>query len=443
MKKNIFDKKEKNTYLFFYILKKIYICGTVFATPTFEHYPFDKSLTKLLIIMKKVLTFLFAITLAFFANAQTPQLICYQAVAANDQGAELTKSSIKVMMKILEATTSGTAIFTEEHQVTTDEFGLFTIEIGSKNPTDFAKIKWGANKYFLQANIDAGSGYKLIGTNQILSVPYALNAGEAENAKTADVAKTASDDKDKDDKNELQALLVDPVAGTLKIVPAGTAGATDQVPFGDKDADPKNELQTLKFDAVTGELKLLDNAGASTGSVNLYDRLLGKPGASPAFPQGIVGKYKFVKTSEIYTVPIGKTFYMTANATANAKISFEYKGENFISDSYPSCHIFPGGTKISSSSLTGFEVDAEARVEPVVIDLKQAYQIPPNKTLVLKSGLEIGTNTLIVDNELTSFYAVNNGTQFVTIPGGPNGLTIKYPFAINTPMLTGYLLDML
>ncbi len=387
--------------------------------------------------MKKVLTFLFAITLAFFANAQTPQLICYQAVAANDQGAELTKSSIKVMMKILEATTSGTAIFTEEHQVTTDEFGLFTIEIGSKNPTDFAKIKWGANKYFLQANIDAGTGYKLIGTNQILSVPYALNAGEA------DVAKTALDDKDKDDKNELQALLVDPVAGTLSIVPAGAAGSSNSVQFNDKDSDPKNELQTVKFDSTTGELKLLDNAGTSTGSVNLYDRLLGRAGASPAFPQGIIGKYKFVKTSEIYTVPIGKTFYMTANATVNAKISFEYKGQNYISDSYPSCHIFPGGTKISNSSFTGFELDAEARVEAVVIDLKQAYQIPPNKTLVLKSGLEIGTNTLIVDNELTSFYAVNNGTQFVTIPGGPNGLTIKYPFAINTPMLTGYLLDML
>ncbi len=437
MKKNISKKKEKNAQLFFYILKKIYICGTVFATPTFEHYPFDKSLTKLLIIMKKVLTFLFAITLAFFANAQTPQLICYQAVAANDQGAELTKSSIKVMMKILEATTSGTAIFTEEHQITTDEFGLFTIEIGSKNATDFAKIKWGTNKYFLQANIDAGSGYKLIGTNQILSVPYALNAGEA------DVAKTALDDKDKDDKNELQALFVDPAAGTLSIVPAGTVGSSNSVQFNDKDSDPKNEIQDLKFDPNTGDLSIVDKAGAKNGNVNLFDRLMGNPGASPSFPQGIIGKYRFIKIADVYTVPIGFTFYVTANATVTGKMTFEYKGTNYTADSYPTSPILPGGSKVTNSSMTGFEIKSDPRIEAVVIDLKTPYQIPPNKILVISSGLEIGTNTLVVDSELTSFYAVNNGAQFVSIPGGLNGLTIKYPFAINTPIITGYLLDML
>lgn len=387
--------------------------------------------------MKKVLTFLFAITLAFFATAQTPQLICYQAVAANDQGAELTKSSIKVMMKILEATTSGTAIFTEEHQVTTDEFGLFTIEIGSKNATDFAKIKWGANKYFLQANIDAGAGYKLIGTNQILSVPYALNAGEA------DVAKTALDDKDKDDKNELQALFVDPTAGTLSIVPVGTVGSSNSVQFNDKDSDSKNEIQDLKFDPNTGDLSIVDNAGAKNGNVNLFDRLMGNPGASPSFPQGIIGKYKFVKTSDVYTVPIGFTFYVTANATVTGKMNFEYKGTNYIADSYPTSPILPGGSKITNSSMTGFEIKSDPRIEAVIIDLKTPYQIPPNKILVISSGLEIGTNTLVVDSELTSFYAVNNGAQFVSIPGGPNGLTIKYPFAINTPIITGYLLDML
>jgi hypothetical protein len=392
--------------------------------------------------MKKNLTLLVALFFAFYVQAQTPQLICYQAVAANDQGAELTKSNIKVLIKILEATNTGTVIFSEEHQVTTDEFGLFTLEIGSKNPTDFAKIKWSANKYFLQTSVDAGTGFKLIGTSQILSVPYALNAGQAESAKTADVAKTASDDKDKDDKNELQSLFIDPVAGLLKIVPYGTVGSSDQVSFSDKDSDPTNELQTLKFDANTGDLTILDKAGNKNGGVNLFDRLLGRPGASPSFPQGIIGKYKFIKTSETYTVPIGKTFYVTANGTVTGRITIEYKGINYITDSYPSSQIFPGGTKIINSSYTGFEIDNDPRIESVIVDLKTPYQIPPNKVFVISSGLEIGTNTMVVDGELTSFFAVNNGSQFVSIPGGSNGLTIKYPFAINTPIFTGYLLDM-
>ena len=393
-------------------------------------------------IMKRFLTLLLSIAVSYFAYAQTPQLVCYQAVAANDQGAELTKSNIKVMMKILEGSTSGTPIFIEEHQVVTDEFGLFTLELGSKNPTDFAKIKWNANKYYLQANVDAGSGYKLIGTTQILSVPYALNAGVAENAKTADVAKTAADDNDKDPKNELQALLVDATTGMLKIVPAGTAGSSDQIAFGDKDADPTNELQDLKFDSKTGDLSIVDKAGTKNGNVNLFDRLLGNPGASPSFPQGVIGKYKFIKTSETYTVPLGKTFYVTANGTGSGVIKAEYKGVQFDINSYPSSPVFPGGTIISKSCMTGFEVPADVRIEAVVIDLKNPYQVPPNKILVILSGLEIGTNTLIVDNELTSFYAVNNGAQFASIPGGLNGLTIKYPFLINTPMMTGYLLDM-
>jgi hypothetical protein len=386
--------------------------------------------------MKRFLILLLSISVSYFTYAQTPQLVCYQAVAANDQGAELIKSNIKVMMKILENSSSGAAIFTEEHQVTTDEFGLFSIELGSKNPTDFAKIKWNANKYYLQANIDAGSGFKLIGTTQIISVPYALNAG------SADVAKTASDDLDRDPKNELQALLVDPVAGTLKIVPVGTPGASDQITFADKDSDPSNEIQNLKFDAKKGDLTIVDQAGKANGNVNLYDRFLGAPGASPAFPQGVVGKYKFVKTSEIYTVPVGSTFYVTANATFNAQMKIEYKGIPYDIYTFPSSPVFPAGTIISKSTYTGFEVLADPRIEAVIIDMKNPYQVPPNKVLMVQSGMEIGSNTLLVDNELTSFYAVNNGTQFVSIPGGPNGLTIKYPFLISTPVYTGYLIDM-
>jgi hypothetical protein len=386
--------------------------------------------------MKRFLILLLSISVNYFTYAQTPQLVCYQAVAANDQGAELIKSNIKVMMKILENSSSGTPIFIEEHQVTTDEFGLFSIDLGSKNPTDFAKIKWNANKYYLQANIDAGSGYKLIGTTQIISVPYALNAG------SADVAKTAADDLDKDPKNELQALLIDPVAGTLKIVPVGTPGASDQIAFADKDSDPTNELQSLKFDPKKGDLAITDKAGNNNGNVNLYDRFLGAPGASPSFPQGVVGKYRFVKTSEIYTVPIGSTFYVTANATFNGQMKIEYKGSPYDIQSFPSSPVFPGGTVVSKSSFTGFEVATDPRIEPVIIDLKNAYQIPPNKVLIVQSGMEIGSNTLLVDNELTSFYAVNNGAQFVSIPGGTNGLTIKYPFLISTPIYTGYLIDM-
>lgn len=386
--------------------------------------------------MKRFLILLLSISAGYFTHAQTPQIVCYQAVAANDQGAELIKSNIKVMMKILESSSSGTAIFTEEHQVTTDEFGLFTLDLGSKNPTDFAKIQWGANKYYLQANVDAGSGFKLIGTTQIVSVPYALNAG------TADVAKTAADDADKDPKNELQALLVDPVAGTLKIVPLGTPGASDQVAFSDKDSDPTNELQTLKFDANTGVLGIYNAANVKNGEVNVRTGLFTQPGASPAYPQGIVGKYQFVKNTATYTVPPNKTFYVTANGSpVGTPMQVEVLGIPYSIKSYATCPVLPAGTKITNSILTGFEIDADAKITAVLIDLKSPYQIPPNKTLFIKSGIGVGDFSLIVDDHLTSFYSVNSGTDMPAISGGLNGITVKN--AIGVPsILTGYLIDM-
>ncbi len=386
--------------------------------------------------MKRFLILLLSISAGYFTHAQTPQIVCYQAVAANDQGAELIKSNIKVMMKILESSSSGTAIFTEEHQVTTDEFGLFTLDLGSKNPTDFAKIQWGANKYYLQASVDAGSGFKLIGTTQIVSVPYALNAG------TADVAKTAADDADKDPKNELQALLLDAANGMLKIVPTGTPGSSDQIAFADKDSDPTNELQTLKFDENTGVLGIYNAANVKNGEVNVRAGLFTQPGASPAYPQGIIGKYQFVKNTATYTVPTGKTFYVTANGSpVGTPMQVEVLGIPYSIKSYATCPVLPAGTKITNSILTGFEVDADVKITAVLIDLKSPYQIPPNKTLYIKSGIGVGDFSLIVDDHLTSFYSVNSGTDMPAISGGLNGITVKN--AIGVPsILTGYLIDM-
>jgi hypothetical protein len=347
--------------------------------------------------MKRFLILLLSISVSYFTYAQTPQLVCYQAVAANDQGAELIKSNIKVMMKILENSSSGTAIFTEEHQVTTDEFGLFSIELGSKNPVDFAKIKWNVNKYYLQANIDAGSGFKLIGTTQIISVPYALNAG------SADVAKTASDDLDR---------------------------------------DSTNELQTLKFDANTGVLGIYNAANVKNAEVNTRAGLFTQPGASPAYPQGILGKYQFVKNTATYTVPPNKTFYVTANGSpVGVPMQVEVLGLPYSIKSYPTCPVLPAGTKITNSILTGFEVEADAKIVAVLIDLKSPYQVPPNKTLFIKSGIGVGDFSLLVDDHLTSFYSVNSGTDMPAISGGLNGITIKN--AIGVPsILTGYLIDM-
>ena len=62
---------------------------------------------------------------------------------------------------------------------TTNGYGLVNIEIGSGNTTDdFSTIDWSAGPYFIETAMDAtgGTAYVVMGTSQLMSVPYALYA---------------------------------------------------------------------------------------------------------------------------------------------------------------------------------------------------------------------------------------------------------------------------
>jgi hypothetical protein len=394
--------------------------------------------------MKKLLFFLFALCIYNFSIAQAPSIVCYQGVATNTSGAELVSTDISIRASFLQGSTSGTAVYTETHDVKTDQFGLFNIDLGSKSTAqnDFSKVNWAKGPYFLKIEmaVPKGGQFKDIGTTQLLSVPYALHSASSDTALVAKVALSASNDKDTDPKNELQGLKFDKATGKLTLELAGS-GTTNEVLVSDGDGDPKNELQTLKFDAKTGMLGLYDAAGTKSSEVSTREGLFSQPGASASFPQGIIGTYRFVKETESYTVPTGKTFYVTANGSPDAQMKIEYGifGKLTIM-SFATSPVLPSGTKITGTSFTGFEVDKDSRIEAIIINLKDPYPIPANKTLFIMSGLAEGNNTLYVDGQLTSFYAKSSGTQVPTIPGGANGLNISNPIGLPT-VLTGYLLD--
>ena len=139
--------------------------------------------------MKKIfLTLILSVIMFSAIFAQAPQGINYQAVARNSAGGLLSNSSISLRISILDKTATGTSVFTETHSVTTNALGLFTFMIGKGTLVsgDFTKIDWSTNDKFLEVEMDSsgGSSYTVMGTSQLVSVPYALYADKAGNAKT-------------------------------------------------------------------------------------------------------------------------------------------------------------------------------------------------------------------------------------------------------------------
>jgi len=132
--------------------------------------------------MKKLLGTL-SIFFTLIGFSQSPAGINYQAVARDANGELLKNQTIKVQFTILQGAnlSSAAAVYTEEHSsVTTNQYGLFTLVLGEGTPslgTDILTTpSWGSNNQFLKVEIDAGSGYDLVGETQLMSVPYALYA---------------------------------------------------------------------------------------------------------------------------------------------------------------------------------------------------------------------------------------------------------------------------
>lgn len=125
-----------------------------------------------------------------FLYAQVPEGFKYQSVARNTSGQTLNNTDINVRISILDESESGAVVYSETHAPTTNEFGLFTLTIGEGTPvtSTFNSIIWGVNSKFLkvEADLTGGVSYQLMGTSQLLSVPYSLYSKQAETANMPD-----------------------------------------------------------------------------------------------------------------------------------------------------------------------------------------------------------------------------------------------------------------
>lgn len=126
--------------------------------------------------MKRLLSLIVAVFTTAILIAQVPESFNYQAILRDATGNIRANASVSIDIAILQGSATGTQVFIETHSVTTNEFGLVNLAIGSKNISGFESIDWTDGPYFVKVSVDGTE----MGTSQILSVPYALHSKTSE-----------------------------------------------------------------------------------------------------------------------------------------------------------------------------------------------------------------------------------------------------------------------
>ncbi len=135
--------------------------------------------------MKNLITLsLFVIAISANVFCQPPQAFKYQAVVRDAGGDVISNQAVDIRISIHDVTVVGTIVYQEFFSVTTNEFGLVSLDIGLGTPVgyyNFESIDWSADSKFIEIEIDdlGGGGYVSMGTSELFSVPYALYSKRA------------------------------------------------------------------------------------------------------------------------------------------------------------------------------------------------------------------------------------------------------------------------
>ena len=137
--------------------------------------------------MKKIVaTLLFVCTLLGSALwAQTvPQGINYQAVARDASGMPIANQEVTVRVSLGTEDVDANQFFSETHRVVTDAAGYFRLVIGrgAAGQGVLADVPWAEEQVWLNLEIfdNRVGGFRVLSTNELLSVPYAFFAEKAD-----------------------------------------------------------------------------------------------------------------------------------------------------------------------------------------------------------------------------------------------------------------------
>lgn len=157
--------------------------------------------------MKNTLLTITMLSLLIFSSfGQAPEGFKYQAVIRDGSNMIMSNQSVGIRLSLQQGAIGGMLVYSETFTTTTNSYGLVNLEIGTGTSSyDFTIIDWSNGPFFMETAVDltGGTSYSVMGTSQLMSVPYALYAKTADSVVNDNVI-----DADADPSNELQNLSI-------------------------------------------------------------------------------------------------------------------------------------------------------------------------------------------------------------------------------------------
>jgi hypothetical protein len=136
------------------------------------------NMTNLSPVLTKLLPFYLSFLISGTLVAQIPQKFSYQSIIRNTGGQTLANQPISIRLSIMQGSEIGGAVYVETHNSSSNSFGLVTLQVGggTVQSGSFSAIDWANGPYFIKTETDpeGGSNYSILGSSQLLSVPFAL-----------------------------------------------------------------------------------------------------------------------------------------------------------------------------------------------------------------------------------------------------------------------------
>lgn len=131
--------------------------------------------------MKKILSPILMLTMASRLLSQAPQGINYQAALRNGSGQALANTALTLRLGIYSGAGATLKVYEETQSLTSNNTGVVNCVIGKGSVTsgNFTTINWGSDQFHLKAEANTGGGFLDLGTQQLISVPYAMYSNQA------------------------------------------------------------------------------------------------------------------------------------------------------------------------------------------------------------------------------------------------------------------------